>query len=198
MAETTVMSGSASQELEYRVHRDPAALEDIRGLINAAYRGKDDGAGRWTTEQHLVDGERITAQALVQLIQQNDSDLIVGFAGDRPRCCIAVKRLADAVEFGTYAVAPELQGQGCGKALLQYAEAYARDWHHRFQVCVVSQNTALIDFYRRRGYRPSGDRLPYPVGQGVGTPKVAALTLTVLVKERQPAGGGATGAAVVA
>ena len=92
--------------------------------------------------------EGITAQALMQLIQQNDSDLIVGFAGDRPRCCIAVKRLADAVEFGTYAVAPELQGQGCGKALLQYAEAYARDWHHRFQVCVVSQNTALIDFYR--------------------------------------------------
>ena len=99
-------------------------------------------------------------------------------------------------------VMPNPASSGTGyiqiNSLLQYAEAYARDWHHRFQVCVVSQNTALIDFYRRRGYRPSGDRLPYPVGQGVGTPKVAALTLTVLVKERQPAGGGATGAAVVA
>lgn len=171
-----------SGELEYRLQQDLHAVEVIQALINDAYRGGQ-GAGRWTTEQHLVAGDRITLQALQDLIEGNDSELIVGFDGERPRCCIALKRLTEAVEFGTYAVAPELQGQGCGKALLRYAEEYAAGMCQRFQVCVVSQNIALIEFYQRRGYHTSGKTLPYPVGLEVGTPKIADISLTLLVKE---------------
>lgn len=167
--------------MQYRLQNDLAGLDRILELINSAYRGNE-GAGRWTTEHHLVSGDRIDRESLVSLIEHPDSELIVGYDDDIAVACIAIKKLQHAVEFGTFAVAPYLHGMGHGSALLAYAESQARRYSQCFQVCVVNQNTALIQFYERRGYVRSGEALPYPVDQNVGQPKVADIALTLLEK----------------
>lgn len=173
--------------MRFRIHTSLNGLEPLQRLINAAYRGND-GPGRWTTEQHLVAGDRIHRDALVSLIQHPQTELIVGVEGmagveeGNVVSCIAIKQLEDAVEFGTFAVAPALQGLGYGAQLLDFAEAHARRYRLPFQVCVVTQNTQLIRFYERRGYVRTGALLPYPTDQNVGQPKRHDISLTQLVK----------------
>ena len=167
--------------MQFCIQSNIEGLDRILDLINSAYRGTT-GAGRWTSEHHLVSGDRIEREALISLIEHSDSELIVGYDDATVVACIAVKRHTGVVEFGTFAVAPELQGLGLGSTLLEYAEAHARGYGNRFQVCVVSQNTDLINFYERRGYERTGERLPYPVDQNVGKPKIADISLTVLEK----------------
>ncbi|MEE2733535.1 MAG: GNAT family N-acetyltransferase [Pseudomonadota bacterium] len=171
----------------FRIHTSLNGLERLLLLINGAYRGNS-GARRWTSEQHLVAGDRIHRDALVSLIQHPQSELIVGVEGMEGVeegdvvSCIAIKQLTDAVEFGTFAVAPALQGLGYGAQLLDFAETHARRYGLPFQVCVVTQNTQLIRFYERRGYARTGALLPYPTDQNVGQPKCLDISLTQLVK----------------
>ena len=171
--------------MQFQVQTDRDGLDRILALINDAYRGTE-GAGRWTTEHHLVSGDRIDRASLIDLIEHPRSELIVGRDDNFLACCLGIKKLSTAIEFGTFAVASSLQGRGLGSRLLSYAEARvesdARASRLPFQVCVVSQNTDLIRFYERRGYQRTGATLPYPVDQNVGTPKIDDINLTVLTK----------------
>lgn len=167
--------------MQFCIQYNLEGLDRILSLINGAYRGTT-GAGRWTSEHHLVSGDRIDGESLISLIEHPDSELIVGYDDTIAVSCIAIKQLAGVVEFGTFAVAPDLQGMGFGSRLLSYAETHAQPYGNRYQVCVVSQNTDLIHFYERRGYVRTGEMLPYPVDQNVGKPKIADISLTVLEK----------------
>lgn len=155
--------------------------EKLTDIINAAYRGLG-GERRWTTEAHLVHGDRIRLQDLQAMIEEGDIELYVGYLDEQPVGCIAVKRRGPVTEFGTFAVDPDLHGLGYGKTLLQFAEGIARHYSDAFQVCVVSRNADLIAFYRRRGYQETGAKLAYPVGHNVGTPADEDLDLIVLSK----------------
>jgi len=150
-------------------------------LINSAYRGVE-GAGRWTTEHHLVAGDRIDLNALETLINDSSCEFVVAEEDEQIWGCIALKYLGDRVEFGTFAVHPERHGAGLGSLLLAYAEDRARTRVAAFQVAVVSKNRALIQFYERRGYVYSGDSIAYPVHANVGEPKAPDLCLVVLSK----------------
>ena len=164
------------------VHKtDLENLEPLINLINAAYRGVD-GPGRWTTENHLVQGDRIDRNGLAVMIQDADTNFIVGYLNDTISACIAIKRYADFVELGTFAVDPDFHGTGCGTELLNYAESVAADYSKLFQVSVVSKNTDLIAFYKRRGYQETGQRINYPSHLNVGKPKIDNLDLTLLQK----------------
>ena len=160
---------------------DYRQLDRIVTLINAAYRGTT-GQGRWTSEAHLIQGDRIRAEALSHMILNNHMALYVGLLDERIISCIALKQIGHITEFGTFAVEPELQGLGYGKALLDFAEHIASAYSHLFQVVVVSQNTDLIHFYKRRGYVETGVKLPYPVDQHVGDPVISNIDLTVMQK----------------
>ncbi len=167
--------------MKFQIQNDTNDLDRVLEMINAAYRGVD-GARRWTTEQHLVAGARIDQDALIGFIGDSDSELIVGYDDDAIVGCIGIKKLGTTVEFGTYAVAPNLHGRGVGSRLLAYAEQRAKGYARQFQVCVVTQNRNLIQFYERRGYQCTGDLLPYPEDQNVGKPKISDISLTVLAK----------------
>jgi ribosomal protein S18 acetylase RimI-like enzyme len=158
-------------------------IHALAQLINRAYRGHE-GNGRWTTEQHLVEGDRIQPEQLRALFNRDDVEMLAALDSDgQPIACIAIHYLAEVAEFGTFAVDPQRHGSGIGKQLLAAAEQHASHRRSRFQVEVVNENSALRRFYQRRGYQLTGEIMPYPLQAGVGQPKIEGLHLQVLQKQ---------------
>jgi ribosomal protein S18 acetylase RimI-like enzyme len=59
-------------------------------------------------------------------------------------------------------VSPKLQGGGIGKQLLKAAEETALQFNCRaVYMTVISVRSELIDWYKRRGYRDTGERKPF-------------------------------------
>lgn len=166
--------------LQFQILADVTLVPAVTDLINHAYRGSD-GARRWTTEQHLVAGPRIDQTAVQALLQEPDSMLLVGVDAGELVCCLSIKHMGEVVEFGTFAVLPSRQGQGIGKQFLTHAEQTLQGTCRCFQVTVVNRCTALLDFYRKRGYVESSVILPYPA-TAQNRPKVEGLALVVLRK----------------
>lgn len=167
--------------MNFILKTDHDDIDRIVSLINRAYRNTD-GERRWTTENHLVEGDRITLDAMEALINNPDIDLVLGMKNDKIISCLSAKRASGYIEFGTFAVEPSMHGHGYGARLLHYAEDLYRQHTSFFQVTVVSQNQELMNFYIRRGYKVQDQRLPYPVQQNVGVPKIEDIDLTVLRK----------------
>lgn len=171
-----------SARLKYRQLSCQDNLDELVELVNAAYRGTS-GPGRWTTEAHLVQGDRLQKVDLERQVASGEVVLYAGYLDENPVCCIALKRDDQVTEFGMFAVDPALHGVGIGKQLLDMAESEARPYSRLFQVSVVTQNVDLIRFYERRGYSRTGETLAYPVGQRVGKPIIEDISLTVLQKK---------------
>ena len=159
----------------------PGDAPQIARLVNAAYRPHP-GAEGWTHESDIVAGERTSTQQVEEAL--GSSVVFVGLRGSAIVACIQVARKGIEAHIGMLAVEPSLQGAGFGDAMLAHAEAYALSSFgaEQFVLVVVSDRTELIEFYRRRGYEDSGQRLPYPIGRGVGTPRNGLLDLAVLRK----------------
>ncbi|MCX4187432.1 GNAT family N-acetyltransferase [Methylophaga sp. OBS4] len=157
-------------------------LPAIVALINEAYRGTG-GDHRWTTEAHLVAGDRISVEALTDLINDSQCDFIVCHEQDKLIGCISICYRNTIAEFGTFAIKQEKHGMGIGKQLLAYAENHAKNCCQRFQVSVVTPNQTLIDFYIKRGYQPIGHKKLYPVDNNAGKLKAKDIDLTVLQKK---------------
>jgi ribosomal protein S18 acetylase RimI-like enzyme len=160
-------------------HADiPAIVE----LVNLAYR--DDKLRGWTTEADIVEGDRIHAQQLLELIAAPGSAILVMTLGTDLQGCVHLQARGNEVYLGMLTIAPLIQNRGLGKGLLQEAEHHAREemGGELISMIVVSQRTELIDFYLRRGYRRSGEVSPYPVERNVGRPRVEGLTMEKLVK----------------
>ncbi len=167
--------------MEIRPFHSQDSIAKLRELINRAYRGSE-GERRWTTEQHLVAGDRLSEAGLLAMLEDADVQMLVAQEGERLVGCIAAKSLQDCIELGCFAIEPALHGMGLGKQLLHFAEQQFAARSDGFQVTVVSLNQDLIAFYERRGYQPTGHSIPYPLEQNVGIPKVAGIELVVLRK----------------
>ncbi len=94
-------------------------------------------------------------------------------------------------------VRPDLQGAGVGRRLLDEAEQFAR---RRFaattiEMTVIDLRTELIDWYRRRGYEPTGETRPFPYGDArFGLPRRDDLRFVVLRRAlAAPEGGDGDG-----
>lgn len=154
---------------------------EIARLVNAAYRPPP-GAEGWTHETNIVSGDRTSSRQVEELLHH--SVVLVGLRNGKIVACVQIESKDRDAYIGMLAVEPTMQATGVGKAMLAQAEAYAAsilgaEW---FVLVVVATRTELIQFYLRRGYQESGQRLPYPVGSGVGTPRCEALNLAVLRK----------------
>jgi ribosomal protein S18 acetylase RimI-like enzyme len=63
---------------------------------------------------------------------------------------------------GMFAVSPQLQGKGIGKQLLDAAEFHTRKGGCvAIYMHVISLRQELIDWYKRHGYRDTGERKPF-------------------------------------
>ena len=157
----------------------------IVALVESAYRGESGRRG-WTTESHLLDGQRTDAADVAGLIARPDSRVLLAMRdGALVASCHVERQGADGY-FGMFAVDPGEQGHGLGKQMLAEAERVAREqWQCRaMRMTVIVQREELIAWYVRRGYRRTGEHQPFPYGdERFGIPRRADLRFEVLTKD---------------
>lgn len=174
-----------------------ATAEDIPAivaLVTSAYRGDASRAG-WTTEADLLDGARIDPEVLGADIRRPHSVVLLATDASSPPenhllACAHVAIEDNAGYFGMFAVRPQLQGSGIGRAVLAECERIAgEDWRlPAMRMTVIEQRDELIAWYTRRGYRRTGIFKPFPYGdERFGIPKRDDLRFEVLEKALVPA-----------
>lgn len=145
---------------------EPATRADIPALltlIHSAYRGDSSRRG-WTHEADLLDGQRTDAAALTETLDDPAQLLLVARDGDRLAGCIALTDKRGLGYIGLVTVDPERQSGGLGRQLLDAAEDAARTRFAatRCEMTVIDGRDELVAWYRRRGYRLTGERRPFP------------------------------------
>jgi len=163
----------------------PATTADIpalEALVNQAYRGDTSRQG-WTTEADLLDGTRIDAAELHQMLQAPGATLLT--ARDEYGVlvgCVYLQVQPPLLYLGMLSVRPTLQAQGVGKLLLRAAEDHARQHGcRRLKITVISDRAELLAWYERHGYQRTGATEAFPTDPRFGVPR-KALVLRVLEK----------------
>ena len=160
-------------------------IPDLVALVTSAYRGDASRAG-WTTEADLLDGNRIVPEVLLADIARPRSRILLAGDGNALLGCAHVAEEDGAGYFGMFAVRPELQRGGLGRAILAEAERIAReDWRlPLMRMTVIDLRTELIAWYERRGYHRTGQTRPFPATDPrFGLPLRDDLRFAVLEKE---------------
>ena len=158
----------------------PAEAGDVPALaamINAAYRG-DGGRTGWTDETRLLGGRRIDQEGLRALLDGPESLILLGLQGADTVGSVHLRQLAPPYAYlGMLVVRPDCQGQGVGRRLMGEAELTVRRlWGaQRLQMTVISLREDLIAYYRRRGWRPTGERRPFPTDDALSVALVEGL-----------------------
>lgn len=165
-----------------------ASLCDVApliALIQSAYRGADSRLG-WTSEDHLLGGQRIDAEMMTRAIADPDQRvLMMKDAKGALFACATVERRDGFGTIGTLSVSPTLQAGGVGKAMLAQAEVYLQStWQlHRARLSVIAQRAELIAWYERRGYKLTGETSPFPYDDAAfGLPKRDDLSFVIMGK----------------
>lgn len=161
----------------------PDDADALVRLINSVYRGDSSRLG-WTTEADLLDGQRTDAREVGDLIAAAGSTFLVTDDDQGLLACAHLARDGARAWLGMFAVRPGHQGQGLGRRFLEAAEQWVRArWGvSALRMSVISVRRELIDYYGRRGYRPTGETLPFPTDPRFGIPKVDHLEFIVLEK----------------
>lgn len=162
-----------------------ADVDAIVALVQSAYRGES-GLRGWTTESHLLDGQRTDMADVSALIERPGSRVLLAESGGHLWASCHVERRDGCGYFGMFAVDPAQQGSGLGKRMLAEAERIARlEWRcSGMRMTVIVQREELIAWYGRRGYHRTGEYLPFPYGdERFGIPRRDDLRFEVLQKE---------------
>ena len=179
----------AHSSVAFRV-AGPDDVPGIVALVQSAYRGES-GTRGWTTESHLLDGQRTDAEEVGAITRRPDSLVLLASRDGALVASCHVERQGEVACFGMFAVNPGAQRDGLGKQVLARAEQIARErWDCRaMRMTVIEQRHELIAWYVRRGYRRTGEHHPFPYGdERFGIPRRADLRFEVLVKEFVEAG----------
>lgn len=176
----------------------PASEADIAplvNLINSAYRGES-GLRGWTTESRLIGGVRIDDEAVRELMAEPGGIILAAFEEEFPERIVGCVNLRMNVPMSGYepgstgyigllTVDVDQQSKGVGRFLLERAERYAIEIMKAvgIQMYVLSIRNELINWYLRQGYRPTGERVPYPYGSTrFGEPVVEGLEFMILFR----------------
>ena len=144
----------------------PAVKQDaayIAQMVNSAYRGDSSRAG-WTTEADLLTGTRIDAEEVTNLLEADNSVILLCLKNEQIIGCVHLEKTLDAAYLGLFVVKPGLQGGGIGKQFMQAAEQLVQDlWGvKKMWMTVISVRKELIAYYERRGYQQNGKVKPFP------------------------------------
>ena len=154
--------------------------QDIADLVNLTYRGKTG----WTTETHIIQGDRTHRQEIEAALSNPNAHLFVIYQSQRLVSCIYVAKEDEHAYIGFFSVHPSWQGKGLGKYVLEQAEVFALKTMgiRKFIMFVVSQRPELIAFYERRGYSRTGRMEAYPLYLDIGVPRISGVTIEYLEK----------------
>ncbi|PJJ52944.1 GNAT family N-acetyltransferase [Hymenobacter chitinivorans] len=164
-----------------------ATAADVPALVafvNSVYRGETSRQG-WTTEAHLLDGPRIDAESLAEMLTAQGATLLMArnAAGALVGSVYLQQQPAGTMYLGMLSVDATRQGGGIGKYLLGAADDYARaQGCSRMKITVISVRHELLAWYERQGYRRTGAVVPFPDNPRFGIPR-QPLELLVLEKE---------------
>ncbi len=149
----------------------------IHRIVEAAYRAIGEDAG-WTTESHLLAGQRTDLAEITELINSPAGGLLTARQGGQIVGSCELQRHEDHAYFGMFAVDPRVQATGLGNLLLARAEQVARqEWGlTEMRLTVIACRSELIAWYRRRGFRPTGATSQFPYDNPrFGLPRVEGL-----------------------
>ncbi|MFI1522390.1 GNAT family N-acetyltransferase [Kitasatospora cineracea] len=169
----------------------PADVPALVALVESAYRGESSRAG-WTTEAHLLEGQRTDAAAVAELLGRPDSVVLLVERDGALAACCHLERRGPAAYFGMFSVSPAIQGGGLGRRVLARAEEWARvAWGSTaMEMTVIEQRADLIAWYERRGFARTGEFEPFPYGdERFGVPLRSDLRFAKLVKPLAPQAG---------
>ena len=175
---------NTSTEFNFRL-AEQKDIDDIVALVESAYRGEKSKQG-WTTESHFINGQRTDAEEVSTLIGRENSVLILCFDNHELLATIQIQKTGDKCYLGMFAVQPQKQSLGIGSLLLEQAENYARQhWQCRVMtMLVITIRQELIEWYRRKGYRPTGEKQRFPYHEPrFGLPARDDLMLDTYEKE---------------
>ena len=160
----------------------PADIPRLTALVNRAYRGDASRQG-WTTEAHLLDGQRIDEAGVAEMLAVPNAVVLLCLgAADELLGSFYAHAANDTVSLAMLAVAPTGQNAGVGRFLLRAAEDHGRQHGcTTSRMTVIAVRAELIAYYERRGYHLTGATEPFPTDPRYGTPK-QPLTLLVLEK----------------
>jgi ribosomal protein S18 acetylase RimI-like enzyme len=174
-----------------------ADIEALATLVNSCYRGDQSRAG-WTTEADFLDGQRTDAEMLRAEPAERPSALMLvlrDLPAAEPIGTVWLEpRAAGTWYLGMLSVRPDLQSRQLGRRLLEEGERYARErGATRMRISVFPMRETLVAWYERRGFRVTGEELPFPYGDARhGIPRRDDLRFIVLEKplgaERDAAG----------
>ena len=160
----------------------------IVALANLAYRGGGETAS-WNIEAGIIEGSRLTDSLLREdLAAKPHANLLLYRAPPNGQLLgtVWLEPQSDAIWYlGLFTVHPELQNRQLGRTLLAAAEDFARDHGGKtIRMTVLNVRTALIAWYERRGYQPTGETQPFPYGdERFGKPLRDDLHFIVLDKQ---------------
>ena len=151
-----------------------ADVDNVIQIVTRAYRATGDDAG-WTTESHLLDGQRSDPAEVQEIIEDPDSRLLLALdeSGALVGCIMVQHQPPNGAHFGLFAVDPARQGLGTGTFLLNAVEQQARDWGCVWlEMVVLNVRADIKAWYERKGFRPTGKTEEFPYGdERFGNPK---------------------------
>ncbi|AEV97767.1 hypothetical protein A4D02_16015 [Niastella koreensis] len=148
-----------------KYHIQTVTEEDIPAitkLVNSAYQGEP-GSKSWTSEGNIVAGQRTTEDIVRSLVQQPDITMLQCIDEQQTIVgCVLLEKKENTLYLGMLSVEPQLQASGIGKLLVEEGESFARDHgYDTVTITVIDIRHELIDWYKRKGYRPTGNRQPF-------------------------------------
>ena len=165
---------------------DESHVAAIVDLVNSAYRGESSKKS-WTTKADILGGQRIDAEAVKELINKEDSVILVAEDDDSGRLlgCVHLEKQGDGCYLGMLTVDPTLQKKGIGGQLMEESEAFAQFWDcTKIFMTVISVRTELIKWYEKKGFKNTQVKKPFPYGnERFGLPKVNDLEFVVLERK---------------
>ncbi len=136
-------------------------VDDIAALVEVCYRSEE-SARTWTSEYHLVTGERSSPAEVARSVTGPGSLMLVGeVAGEIASCCRLVAITRERVQLGLLCVHPALQSRGLGSELLEAAARTAREHFgaRTLSLQVLSPRIELRAWYERIGFHETGERV---------------------------------------
>ncbi len=152
----------------------------VLNIVNLAYRTE----GGWTTESHLVVGDRLIREDYLLALKAPDTRIYLAVDGDTIVGCIELKVVNGHAHLGMLSVLPDRQNQGIASQLLAYAEEQAKQVFSAnvAEMLVLDVRQELLAFYYRKGYERADEYVPFPTDLNVGKPIDQNLMFEKVIK----------------